>query len=100
MRASFVNEFVYEEGGKGNTAVFNIAHGTVAFVASLVAKTGDMTISAPTATLGIRGTTGVVMFRIAPQQARARPKSSFIRTPMGAWVRSMSSIGRAGGSAR
>ena len=55
-----VNEFVYEEGGKGNTAVFNIAHGTVAFVASLVAKTGDMTISAPTATLGIRGTTGVV----------------------------------------
>ena len=55
-----VNEFVYEEGGKGNTAVFNIARGTVAFVASLVAKTGNMTISTPTATLGIRGTTGVV----------------------------------------
>jgi len=55
-----VNEFVYEEGGKGNTAVFNIARGTVAFVANLVAKTGDMTISTPTATLGIRGTTGVV----------------------------------------
>jgi hypothetical protein len=55
-----VNEFLYEEGGKGNTAVFNIARGTVAFVASLVAKTGDLTISTPTATLGIRGTTGVV----------------------------------------
>jgi hypothetical protein len=55
-----VNEFVYEEGGKGNTAVFNIARGTVAFVASLVAKSGDMTISTPTANLGIRGTTGVV----------------------------------------
>jgi hypothetical protein len=55
-----VNEFVYEEGGKGNTAVFNVARGTVAFVASLVAKTGNMTISTPTATLGIRGTTGVV----------------------------------------
>ena len=55
-----VNEFVYEEGGKGNTAVLNIARGTVAFVASLVAKTGDMTIATPTATLGIRGTTGVV----------------------------------------
>ncbi len=55
-----VNEFVYEEGAKGNKAVFNIARGTVAFVASLVAKTGDMTISTPTATLGIRGTTGVV----------------------------------------
>jgi hypothetical protein len=55
-----VNEFVYEEGGKANTAAFNIARGTVAFVASLVAKNGDMTISTPTATLGIRGTTGVV----------------------------------------
>jgi hypothetical protein len=55
-----VNEFVYEEGGNGNSAVFNIARGTVAFVASLVAKNGDMTISTPTATLGIRGTTGVV----------------------------------------
>src|SRR6266851_7296668 len=37
-----VNEFVYVEGGKGNTAVFNIARGTLAFVASLVAKTGNM----------------------------------------------------------
>jgi hypothetical protein len=55
-----VNEFVYEEGGSGNKAVFNIAKGTVAFVASLVAKTGNMTISTPTANLGIRGTTGVV----------------------------------------
>lgn len=55
-----INEYVYEEGGKGNAAVFNIAHGTVAFVASLVAKTGNMTIATPTATLGIRGTTGVV----------------------------------------
>jgi hypothetical protein len=55
-----VNEFVYEEGGNGNTALFNIARGTVAFVASQVAKTGDMKISTPTTTLGIRGTTGVV----------------------------------------
>lgn len=55
-----VNEFVYEEGGSGNKAVFNIAKGTVAFVASLVAKTGNMTIATPTANLGIRGTTGIV----------------------------------------
>src|SRR4029077_345508 len=39
---------------------FNVAVGTAAFVASLVAKTGDMKISTPNATLGIRGTTGVV----------------------------------------
>ncbi len=55
-----VNEFVYEEGGTANAATINVAVGTAAFVASLVAKTGDMKISTPVATLGIRGTTGVV----------------------------------------
>jgi len=55
-----VNEFVYQEGGNGNAASFNVAVGTAAFVASLVAKTGNMKIATPTATLGIRGTTGVV----------------------------------------
>ncbi|HVI12251.1 MAG TPA: FecR domain-containing protein [Pseudolabrys sp.] len=55
-----VDDFVYEKGTKGNKAVLNVARGTVAFVASLVAKTGDMTITTPTSTLGIRGTTGVV----------------------------------------
>jgi hypothetical protein len=55
-----VSNFVYQEGGSGNAASFNVATGTAAFVASLVAKTGDMTISTPDATLGIRGTTGVV----------------------------------------
>jgi len=55
-----VDDFVYEKGAKGNKAVLNVARGTVAFVASLVAKTGDMTITTPTSTLGIRGTTGVV----------------------------------------
>ncbi len=55
-----VSEFVYQEGGNANAALFNVAVGTAAFVASLVAKTGDMKIATPTATLGIRGTTGVV----------------------------------------
>jgi hypothetical protein len=55
-----VDEFVYEEGGKANAASFNVAVGTAAFVASLVAKTGDMKITTSNATLGIRGTTGVV----------------------------------------
>jgi hypothetical protein len=55
-----VNEFVYEQGGKANTAIFNVARGTVGFIASLVAKTGNMTISTPTMNLGIRGTTGVI----------------------------------------
>jgi hypothetical protein len=55
-----VDEFVYEKGANGNKAVLNVARGTVAFVASLVAKSGDMTITTPTSTLGIRGTTGVI----------------------------------------
>ena len=55
-----VNEFVYEDGGSGNAASFNVAIGTAAFVASLVAKTGNMTITTPEAAIGIRGTTGVV----------------------------------------
>jgi hypothetical protein len=55
-----VDSFVYQTGGAGNAANFNVAIGTAAFVASLVAKTGDMKIATPSATLGIRGTTGVV----------------------------------------
>jgi hypothetical protein len=55
-----VDKFVYQEGGNGNAATFNVALGTAAFVASFVAKTGDMKIATPEATLGIRGTTGVV----------------------------------------
>jgi FecR protein len=54
-----VDAFVYQKGGS-NAASFNVAVGTAAFVASLVAKTGDMKITTPGATLGIRGTTGVV----------------------------------------
>jgi hypothetical protein len=63
-----VDSFVFEEGGQQNGALFDITRGTVAFVAAAVAKTGDMRISTPTATLGIRGTTGLVE---VPQGAAA-----------------------------
>jgi len=55
-----IDNYVYEEGSKQNAALFDIAKGTVAFVAAEVAHTGDMKISTPTASLGIRGTTGLV----------------------------------------
>ena len=55
-----VDNYIYEDGGKQNAALFDIAKGTVAFVAASVAHTGDMKISTPTASLGIRGTTGLV----------------------------------------
>ncbi len=68
MRRSRSTIIVYEDGGKQNDALFDIARGTIAFVAAAVAKTGDMKISTPTATLGIRGTTGLVE---VPQDASA-----------------------------
>ncbi len=55
-----IDNYVYEDGGKQNSGIFDIAKGTVAFVAAAVAKTGDMKISTPTATLGIRGTSGLI----------------------------------------
>jgi len=55
-----INEFVYQQGGSGNAALFTVARGTAAFLASKVASTGDMKIATPIATMGIRGTTGVV----------------------------------------
>jgi FecR protein len=55
-----IDNYVYQEGGQQNNALFNVAKGTAAFVAAAVAKTGNMKISTPTATLGIRGTTGLV----------------------------------------
>jgi len=55
-----VDSFIYEDGGKQNNALFDIGKGTVAFVAAAVARTGDMMITTPTASLGIRGTTGLV----------------------------------------
>jgi FecR protein len=55
-----IDNYVYEDGGKDNSGIFDIGKGTVAFVAAAVAKTGDMKITTPTSTLGIRGTTGLV----------------------------------------
>lgn len=55
-----IDNYIYEDGGKQNSALFDVTKGTVAFVASAVARTGNMKITTPTATLGIRGTTGLV----------------------------------------
>jgi hypothetical protein len=55
-----VDNYVYEDNGKNNSALFDIARGTVAFAAASVAKNGDMKITTPSTSLGIRGTTGLV----------------------------------------
>ncbi len=53
-----VNEFIYREGGKGNRGLFNAARGTLAFVAGLLAKSGEMKITTETAVIGRRGRGG------------------------------------------
>jgi hypothetical protein len=55
-----IDDYIYQDGGKDNAGISDIGKGTVAFVAAALAKTGDMKITTPTATMGIRGTTGVV----------------------------------------
>jgi hypothetical protein len=52
-----LNEFVYDPKGKSNSSFFSLTKGTFTFIAGKVAKTGDMKINTPVATMGIRGTT-------------------------------------------
>jgi hypothetical protein len=52
-----LNEFVYDPNGKSNSTMFNLTRGTFTFVAGNIAKTGDMKVDTPVATMGIRGTT-------------------------------------------
>ena len=52
-----LNDFVYDPNGKSNSTFFSLARGTFTFIAGSVAKTGNMKVDTPVATLGIRGTT-------------------------------------------
>ena len=52
-----LDEFVYDPGGKSNSSIVSLTRGTFVFVAGQVAKTGDMRIETPVATMGVRGTT-------------------------------------------
>ena len=52
-----LNEFVYDPNGKSNSTLFSLTKGSFTFVAGAIAKTGDMKLDTPVATMGIRGTT-------------------------------------------
>jgi hypothetical protein len=52
-----LDEFVYDPNGKSNSTLFKLSKGTFTFVAGSIAKTGDMKVDTPVATMGIRGTT-------------------------------------------
>src|SRR5580692_5532460 len=55
-----LNDYAYDANSNANGALFTLVEGTFAFVAGKVAHSGDMKIATPVATMGIRGTTGVV----------------------------------------
>jgi hypothetical protein len=52
-----LDEFVYDPNSTSNSSLINLTKGTFTFVAGKVAKTGDMKIDTPVATMGVRGTT-------------------------------------------
>ena len=56
-----LNDYSFDAGStSSNGALFTLVEGTFAFVAGAVAHTGDMKIGTPVATMGIRGTTGIL----------------------------------------
>jgi hypothetical protein len=80
-----LNEFVYDPNSTSNSSLINLTKGTFTFVAGKVAKTGDMKIDTPVATMGVRGTTprveisddGTVRFSTLIEEG----KSGVVRKP-------------------
>jgi hypothetical protein len=51
-----LNEFVYDPNGHSNSALLSLTTGTFNIIAGKIARTGDMKVDTPVATMGIRGT--------------------------------------------
>jgi hypothetical protein len=83
-----LNEFVYDPNGKSNSTLFSLSKGTFTFIAGKVAKTGDMKIDTPVATMGIRGTTphveisddGTVKFSTLIEENKSRVEENKSKT--------------------
>ncbi|MGV3633563.1 MAG: nidogen-like domain-containing protein [Pseudorhodoplanes sp.] len=65
-----LNDFVFNAGGTGNSASISLVQGAFSFVAGQVAKTGDMRVETPVATMGIRGT--AVLVEISANDGQTR----------------------------
>jgi len=51
-----VNEFVYDPHGHFNSSLMSLTKGTFSFIAGTIAQTGNMKVTTPVGTMGIRGT--------------------------------------------
>jgi hypothetical protein len=65
-----LDNFVFNPGGTGNSAAISLVQGTFSFVAGQVAKTGEMRVETPVATMGIRGTAVLVEISASDGQTR------------------------------
>jgi FecR protein len=70
-----LNEMVYDPNGTANSSVVSLVQGTISFVAGQVAKTGDMQVQTPVATMGIRGT--IVIVEISANNGPTKISSVF-----------------------
>src|SRR6478672_8997978 len=52
-----LDQLVYDPKSSSNSTNFSLAKGTLTFVSGRIAKTGDMRVTTPVGTMGIRGTT-------------------------------------------
>ncbi|WFU74584.1 FecR family protein [Bradyrhizobium sp. CB2312] len=85
-----LDEYVYEPAGKSNSSFFNLTKGTATFVAGQVAKTGDMKVDTPVATMGIRGTTphieisddGAVNFSTLIEEGKSKLLKKHVSAPV------------------
>lgn len=59
-----IDELIYDPDGSDNAGSFSLVQGGFVFIAGQVAKTGDMDVTTPSATMGIRGTTVVVNMQV------------------------------------
>ena len=51
-----LNDLTYDPTSTSNTSLYTLVQGAASFVAGQVAKTGDMKVGTPVATVGVRGT--------------------------------------------
>ena len=72
-----LNEMIYNPAGSNNASLLTLVQGTISFVAGATAKSGDMKVDTPTATMGIRGTAVLVEIDFDIPQPGAAPPVSF-----------------------
>ena len=70
-----LNELVYDPNGTANSSLVNLVQGTISFVAGQIAKTGDMKVGTPVATMGIRGT--IVIVEMAAENGPTKIRTVF-----------------------